>query len=473
MRRLTTQTMVALALLGGCTVDADGDGIPDDSDCGPTDPQVGGPEVCDGLDNDCDGLVDNVVVPPLPAADASLEDAAAVRLRGEAPGDRAGHHLLLPGDLNADGIPDLVIGTTVSPGSLPGRTGRTYLLSPPSCGSLDLGSPTESDSSFAVIIGGGELSRVGDVNGDGNVDLRVGPRIFFGPLEGALDPDAADIQLVGLGTWTPRRPVIFGPDLNGDGHGDLIVGDSRGPAQWDEDLQTWSGGIGRAVVFFGPLEPGPLDLAEADITVSPHEHETLGFSILGVDVDGDRADDLLVAGHATGRVDVLRGPIAPGQATVPDDADFTIQHSSGLGVFGAELIALEPTPDGPLIGVGGGQRLWLFGHLNATSTELDADDVIDDVRTYEPLSGLTAGPTATGESDLDGDGRRDLVVRSSASSGARILLNPSITIGEGESVRELSAGDDLNDDGVDDLVVSTPFSGAEERGEVLIIFGGR
>ena len=66
-RRLMPLLPLVLTILAACTppdgepfADADGDGIANAEDCDPADPDVyeGAAEVCDGLDNDCNGLVD-------------------------------------------------------------------------------------------------------------------------------------------------------------------------------------------------------------------------------------------------------------------------------------------------------------------------------------------------------------------------------------------------------------------------------
>ena len=224
-------------------------------------------------------------------------------------GPGIGHAVASAGDVNGDGIADLMIG------SLDG----SYIVFGSASGfgpSFDL-STLDGTDGFRFLAGYLALASAGDVNGDGFADLIVGdpyaPRglsnqvgasyVLFGQASGfsadigmtALD-GTAGFKILGAaaGDMTGYSVASAG-DINGDGYDDLIVGapkiDSRG--------STESGG---SYVIFGKASGfgAEIDLRNLDSTVGFRllgweSGDLAGFSVASAgDVNGDGYDDLIV-----------------------------------------------------------------------------------------------------------------------------------------------------------------------------------
>ena len=176
-------------------------------------------ETCNRVDDDCDGTVDeSAEIDPLPPGIYGESDAQ-VRFERVYGDDSLGVMVLDAGDTNGDGVNDLLLLATsnlcYSRGYLfRGTFCRGELRSDEADAIFEL--PT--DNSPDQRLG----SRLGDLDEDGYDDVRVGPYVFYGPLDGFLGPGDAGLVLPG----DPESADTV--DLDGDGHTDLLVGNVRG-----------------------------------------------------------------------------------------------------------------------------------------------------------------------------------------------------------------------------------------------------
>ncbi len=211
--------------------DLDGDGVDD---------AIVGSPYRDYSSNSSAGCAYVVYAPGTGTIALSGADA---RLRGSTSTYYVGNVVVADGDLDGDGLPDLLIAHD---------TGAYVFQSAPS-GYLD--AATAAD--FSVSVGGRILAAtLEDLDGDGIGDLTVGVQSeatvwhFNGAdgFSGAVGTDEADVQLDPGITGQFGEEVLVVPDWDGDGAADLIVSASD---------DTSLGGYGAVFVYSGTLFGAP------------------------------------------------------------------------------------------------------------------------------------------------------------------------------------------------------------------------
>ncbi|MGQ9602118.1 MAG: PKD domain-containing protein [Candidatus Bipolaricaulia bacterium] len=238
-------------------------------------------------------------------------------------GDDVGDHLglgLATGDINADGIKDLIIGASAGdgPGNSRDNAGEVYIIfgspNPPS--SIDLA----EKSAEMTIFGGAAGDRLGvalasgDFNGDGVDDLAIGAFAGDGPegkrasagnvylLFGDHNPPAMidlalkapDVAIFGPDTGDNLGVSLAAEDVDQDGKADLLIGAPGG-----DGPQNGRRNAGEAYLLFGSaLLPAIIDLADttADFSVifGADPGDSLGIAVASGDSDGDGLADLIV-----------------------------------------------------------------------------------------------------------------------------------------------------------------------------------
>ncbi len=304
-------------------------------------------------------------------------------------------------------------------------------------------------------------------------------------LRGDLTSADADVRIQGTRVDVFLAYSVGAGDLSGDGVADIAMGGIYADIPGD-------GSRGIASLYFGSLAADWTAGGPADVELYSTEDGELGTALGVADLNGDTDDDLIVSepgyGGGQGAVHVTYGPIAPGQAPMSGDVLLLSNYNGG---FGAALAlgdfdhdgAADVLIGGPGYGAGGGVHL-----VSAPGSGI-VDAVNDAATTLVSDGGGQAGESVAAVGDVSGDDIVDVMVGAPGADNAtgavfflRGPLLPGVLdlgltadsqlIGTAESGRlgQQVGGADLNGDGYSDLVTSAPWASAS-LGEAYVLSG--
>jgi hypothetical protein len=383
-------------------------------DCDDLDPEVhpGAEEITDDdIDNDCDGHDTFGGYDP----EYALSVASAKLYAPNASMDAG--RLLDSGDVDGDGYDELLVATLYANS----YNGGGYLVyGSPATGKSSLATAGVRIAGVAQTYGASRSIGLGDVDGDGFEDIGFGApwastpnmTVLYGPVTASTTLASADATLQGQGNSYFSHGSDLA-DVNGDGIADAVIG-----------AYYTGGGTGTLYVEYGPLSGTINMLSGADATVTGTAASGyLGRNLrAGADMDGDGIGDIIVPAvyasvgpSQSGVTYVLYGPLSGSSTMASADGTFS---GEGAGDYSGYCVSQGDVN-------GDGLADALIGSYNSTAgSQAGAMYVV-----FGPASGSASLSTA------------DVIIRGDTASQQFGLGNWS---------------DDVDSDGQDELFVGAP-----------------
>jgi hypothetical protein len=245
--------------------------------------------------------------------DSTLNNSKA-SFHGENGTDGAGMSVDLAGDVNGDGLADMVIGAPYND-DVGSNSGKAYLVLGSGGLTMDTNLSTAAGSFRGETAGdeaGTVVAGVGDVNGDGyddfiitayknddgGVTYRGKVYLIFGKASGwarNVSLANADASFLGEGQYDSAGFSADGAgDVNGDGYSDIIIG---------APSSIFSSGNrnGQVYIIFGKASGWSKnkDLSGADASfVGKNAQDYAGTAVAGAgDLNGDHYDDIIIGAY--------------------------------------------------------------------------------------------------------------------------------------------------------------------------------
>ena len=413
------------------------------------------------------------------ATTVDLLDEANVRIDGQAASDQVGL-VSRAGDVNGDGLGDLITAATLADNNSRGNSGSAYVIygrrtnATIDLASLSISDGFRIDGAVAGDFLGGSIRAAGDVNGDRFDDVIVGSTdsdnnsrtnsgssyVVYGQgsnsnLDLAALTSTRGFRIDGASAGDQAGDDVSGAgDLNSDGFDDVIVG-----APFADNNSRSNSGSSYAV--FGQASNSNIDLS----ILSPAQ----GFRIDGAAAADGSGNAVSDAGdvNGDGREDVIVGsPDADNNSRSGSGSSYVIYGQ--VSNVGVDLASISPSVgfriDGAASSDGSGRPVSFAGDVNSDGF----DDVI-------------LGAVSASNNSRAGSGSAYVVYGSSVASNLDLASLTSVrgfrvdgAAGSDFLGGSVSAAGDVNGDGLDDVSIGASSADNNSRfnsGSVYLIYG--